>query len=345
MKAARIHHYGSADELRFEECDPPRLRSQKDVIVKLKTAALNHVDIWNRLGGTGTPIAMPHILGADGSGVIVERGEEVGNIQVGDAVCLYPFTGCGDCEFCLTQQDFMCLNVRSLGGRLNGTYAEFVTLPGVNCFAIPSYMTFDEAAAFPLVFVTLWRMLITNGGLKSGETLLIIGIGGGVASAALQLAHRIGARVIVTSGSDEKLARAEALGAAHGINHRKFDYDKKVLQLTDGKGVDIALDCIAGEVWQKSLASLCHGGRLVTCGATAGAAPNDDIDAIVKKELKIYGSTLGTREEMRQVLNFLEVSQIHPIIDRKFPLREAAGAHKYLESAQQFGKVLLATDE
>lgn len=341
MKAIRIHAHGGVDQLRYEDAAEPRIRSEKDVIVKLEAAALNHIDIWVRLGATGMEIPMPHILGADGAGVVVEAGSEVKNVKAGDKVCLYSFTGCGECEFCLSDRDFMCIRVRSLGERLDGTYAEYVKVTPENCFPVPSYMSFEEGAAFSLVFVTVWRMLVTNARLQTGESLLIIGVGGGVASAALQLAKRMGARVIVTSGTDEKLERAKALGADHGINHRRQNFAEEVKVLTDNRGVDVVLDSVAGEVWQNSLASLAHGGRLVTCGATAGAEPIDDLNSMIRKELKIYGSTLGSREDFRQLLNFLDVARIHPIIDRKFPLKDAAAAQQRMEEARQFGKILL----
>jgi NADPH:quinone reductase-like Zn-dependent oxidoreductase len=345
LKAIRIHEHGGVDKLRFEDAPDPEITSPRDVIVKLEAAALNHIDIWTRMGATGMHVPMPHILGADGAGVVVDVGAEVKGVKTGDKVCLYSFTGCGECEFCLSDRDFMCIRVRSLGERLDGTYAEYVKVAPENCFPIPSYMTFDEGAAFPLVFVTLWRMLITNARLQPGETLLVIGIGGGVAGAALQVGHRIGARVIVTSGSDEKLERATTLGAAHGINHKKQDYAQEVKKLTAGRGVDVVVDSVGGEVWQKSLSALARGGRLVTCGATAGGQPNDDLDAIISKELKIYGSTLGSREDFRQLLSFLSATKIRPIIDRKFSLKEAAAAQQRMEEARQFGKILLQHSE
>jgi NADPH:quinone reductase-like Zn-dependent oxidoreductase len=341
LKAIRIHEHGGVDQLRFEEAPEPKITSPRDVVVKLQAAALNHIDIWVRMGATGMSIPMPHILGADGAGVVVDAGAEVTSVKIGDKVCLYSFTGCGECEFCLSDRDFMCIRVKALGERLDGTYAEYVKAAPENCFPIPSHMSFDEGAAFPLVFLTAWRMLITNARLQPGETLLVIGIGGGVAGAALQLSHRIGARAIVTSGSDEKLERALALGAIHGINHRQKDYAAEVRTLTDGRGVDTVVDSVAGEVWQKSLASLAFGGRLVTCGATAGWEPYEDLDLMTSKELKIYGSTLGSREDFRQLLSFLQMSKIHPIIDRKFPLKEARDAQQRMEEARQFGKILL----
>ena len=341
MKAVRMHGYGGIEQLFYEDADEPRLLQPNEVIVKLKAASLNHIDIWNRLGATGIAFPMPHILGADGAGMVVELGKEVENVKAGDAVCLYPATGCGRCEFCSTGRDLLCISLRALGERLEGTYAEYVKLPAENCFPIPAGFSFEQAAAFPLVCLTLWRMLITNAQLKPGETLLIIGIGGGVASAALQVAKNIGAQVIVTSGSDEKLVRARQLGADYGIHHRKKDFLQEVNLLTENRGVDVVLDCVAGEVWQKSLGVLARGGRLVTCGATAGGQPNDDLAAIFSKHLKIYGSTLGSREEFRQLLSFMSVKKIEPVVDSVFPLKEAAAAQERLEAAKQFGKIVL----
>lgn len=341
LKAIRIHEHGDIEKLHYEDAPEPKIFSPDEVIVQLKAAALNHIDLWTRLGATGIVIPMPHILGADGSGIVVESGADVKNVKTGDHVCLYPYSGCGECEFCLTGRDFMCVYIRCLGERLDGTYAEYVKLPAKNCFPIPAGFSFHEAAAFPLVFITLWRMLITNARLMPGETVLVIGVGGGVASAALQLAKTMGARVIATSGSDRKLNLARKHGADQGINHKEKDFAREVMALTGGRGVDIVVDTVAGEVWQKSLASLAHGGRLVTCGATAGGQPQDDLTAIVSKHLSIHGSTLGSREEFRQVLSFLNASQIKPIVDRVFPLKEAAAAQRYLAEAKQFGKVVL----
>jgi len=336
-----MHGYGGVEQLFYEEADEPRLIEPDDVIVKLKAAAINHIDIWNRMGATGIVVPMPHILGADGAGVVVDVGAKVANVKVGDSVCLYPLTGCGQCEFCLTDRDFLCFRLRVLGERMEGTYAQYVKLPAQNCFPIPTGYSFEEAAAFPLVFITLWRMLISHARLEPGETILILGIGGGVASASLQVAKKIGARVIVTSGSNEKLERARDLGADYGIDHRSKDFVQEVQTVTGGRGVDVALDSIGGEFWRKSLASLARGGRLVTCGATAGGQPIDDIAAICDKEIRVYGSTLGSREEFSQVINFLNTAKIKPVIDSIFPLENTAGAQLHLENARQFGKIVL----
>ena len=341
MKAVRIHAHGGVEHLRYEDAPEPKLSAPTEVIVRLKNAGVNHVDIWNRLGEAAIPIPLPHILGADGAGIVVAVGPEVKMIKCGDAVCLYPFTGCGQCEFCLTDRDFMCIHVIALGQRLEGTYAEYVKLPAENCFPIPTGLSFAEAAAFPLVFLTVWRMLITNAKLTPGETILILGIGGGVASAALQVAKRIGARVIATSGSDEKLEQARVLGADHGINYRRADFAQEVIAITDGRGVDVVLDCVAGENWQKSLTALTQGGRLVTCGATAGGLADTDLSLIFKKQLQILGSTLGSREEFHRLINFINATQLRPVIDRTFPLAEAAAAQRRMEEAKQFGKIVL----
>ncbi|MBI2989224.1 MAG: zinc-binding dehydrogenase [Deltaproteobacteria bacterium] len=345
MKAVRIHEHGGVDKLRYEQVAEPRLTSPADAIVQLKTASLNRIDLWNREGLTGMDISLPHILGADGAGIVVEVGEEVHNVGKGDAVCLYPPSGCGHCEFCFSDREFMCIRLRVLGERLQGTYAEYVRVPAANCFPIPPGLSFEEAAAFPLVFITVWRMLVTNAELKPGEHVVILGIGGGVATAALQLAKQMGAHILVTSSSDEKLEMAKNWGADHGINYLRSDFAKEVRALTGKRGVDVVVDCVGGESWVKSLAALAKGGRLVTCGATAGANPQTDIRRIFWNHLKIFGSTLGSRGEFRQLLGFMQTSRVRPIIDQVFPLKDAAAAQRRLEEGKQFGKVILEIAE
>ena len=344
MKAVRIHEHGGVEKLRYEEAPEPTLAGPNDAIVKLKAAALNHIDIWVRRGLTGIEITLPHILGGDGAGVIAEVGDRVRNIKTGDAVCLYPPSGCGRCEFCITDREYMCVRLRVLGERENGTYAEYARVPARNCFPIPPDLSFEQAAAFPLVYITVWRMLVTNAQLKPGEHVLILGIGGGVATAALQLAAHIGTHIIVTSSSDEKLEKAKTLGSEHGINYKNADFAKEVRRLTGKRGVDVVVDCVGGDGWIKSLASLAKGGRLVTCGATAGANPPTDMRRIFWNNLKIFGSTLGDRAEFREVLNFMEASRTKPVVDQVFSLRDAAAAQKRLEDGKQFGKILLRMD-
>lgn len=344
MKAIRIHEHGGIETLRYEEVQEPRPTSPTDAIIKLKTASLNHIDIWNRRGLTGMDIALPRIPGGDGAGIVADIGDEVKNIKVGDAICLYPPSGCGRCEFCVTDREYLCIHLRVLGEREDGTYAEYVRAPARNCFPIPAGMSFEEAAAFPLVYVTVWRMLITNGQIKPGEHVLILGIGGGVASAALQLAASIDTHIIVTSSSDKKLEKARSLGAEHGINYTKTDFAKEVRRLTGKRGVDVVVDCVGGDSWVKSLTSLAKGGRLVTCGATAGANPPTEIRRIFWNHLKIFGSTLGDRGEFLEVLRFLQTSRTKPIVDQVFSLHEASVAQMRLEAGKQFGKIVLRTD-
>ena len=341
MKAVQIHEHGGADKLRYEEAEDPALRSPRDVIVRLRAASLNHIDLWNRKGLTGMQVEFPHILGADGAGVVEEAGSEVTHCKKGDAVCLYPPVGCGGCEFCRTSRDYMCVRLRVLGEGMKGSYAEYVAIPGANCFPIPEGYGFEEAAAFPLVFITVWRMLVTNARLVPGEKVLILGIGGGVAMAALQIAKAMNTWVAVTSSSDEKLESAQRMGADHGLNYRKCDFTREIRNVTGKRGVDVVVDCVGGDSWAKSLAALVKGGRLVTCGATTGATPPTDIRRIFWNHLSIFGSTLGSREEFEQVLRFVEASGVRPVIDRTFPLAEAAAAQTRLETGQQFGKIVL----
>jgi NADPH:quinone reductase-like Zn-dependent oxidoreductase len=341
LKAVRIHEHGSVEKLRYEEAPDPQITRPTDAIIKLSAASLNHIDIWNRRGLPGMKIAFPRILGADGAGVVAEIGSPVDNLKIGDAVCLYPPSGCGRCEFCATDREYLCVHLRVLGERDDGTYAEYVRAPARNCFPIPAGMSFEEAAAFPLVYITVWRMLQTNAAIKPGEHLLILGIGGGVATAALQLSAAMGARIIVTSSSDQKLERAKLLGAEHGINYTKADFAYEVRRLTGKRGVDVVLDCVGGTGWVKSLASLAKGGRLVTCGATAGANPGTDIQRIFWNHLKIFGSTLGSRAEFKAVLDFVAASHARPVIDQIFPLADAALAQKRMEEGKQFGKIVL----
>ena len=344
MRAVRIHGHGGAEKLRYEEAPEPKLMAPTDAIVKLKATALNRCDLIIRSGQNGTEVTLPHILGADGAGIVVEIGEQVKNLREGEAVCLYPAYGCGRCQFCLSERELLCVQLRVLGEHENGTYSQYVRLPARNCFPIPTGLSFDEAAAFPLVYSAAWRMLITNAELKPGEEVLILGIGGGVASAALQVAAQLGTHIIVASSHDEKLAAAKALGAHNGIPYRDTDFAAEVRRLTAKRGVDVVVNCVGGESWARSLAALAKGGRLVSCGAVAGAAPLTDIRRIFWNHLKVLGSTFGTRKEFKQLLNFIERSQIKPIIDRVLPLEQAATAHQLLEAGKQFGKIVLSME-
>jgi len=343
LKAVRIHAHGGSAQLRYEDADDPRLRSPSDAVVKLKAAAVNHIDLMIRAEVECNRISWPHILGADGSGTVVSVGAEASNVKPGDAVCIYPLMGCGHCRFCANEQESMCGERRLLGEREDGTYAEYVRLPATNCFAIPGGLSFEEAAAFPLVYATVWRMLFTHADLKPGESVLIIGAGG-VAGAALQLATVVGARVFVTSRSAQKLAAAARHGAHHGIQCPPDDLAKEVRRLTGKRGVDVVVNSVGGETWSAGLAALARGGRLVTCGSVAGANPKTDLRRVFWNHLKILATGAPSRREFRRVLNFFDGSCRRPMIDRVLPLSEARQAHQRLQRGEPFGKIVLRTD-
>ncbi|MGH7854761.1 MAG: zinc-binding dehydrogenase [Candidatus Binatia bacterium] len=344
MKAVQIHAHGGIDQLRYQDVDEPQLQSHHDVIVKLKAAAVNRVDLAVRSGINGESISFPRTIGADGAGTVFSAGVEVRNVKPGDAVCLYPIYGCGDCQFCAAEQESRCGQRRFLGERDNGTYAEFVRVPAQHCFAMPGGLSFEAAAAFPLVYVTVWRMLITQADLKPGESILIVGAGGGIATAALQVASATGARVIVTSGSEEKLLAAGDFGAEHGINCNRAEFAKAVRSLTGKRGVDVVVNCVGGASWAESLASLARGGRLVTCGGVAGAHPKTDLRRVFWNHLKLFAANSGTRQEFLRVLNFFADAQREPIMDQVFSLKDARSAHQRLEERKQFGKIVLRMD-
>jgi NADPH:quinone reductase-like Zn-dependent oxidoreductase len=302
---------------------------------------LNRNDIFNRRGLILNGGRFPRILGADGAGIVAAVGKQVKNIAPGEAVCFYPVTGCGTCELCNTDREFMCAGMSALGESEDGTYAEFIRVPARNCFSVPRGLSLEEAAALPSAYLSAWRMLVTNAQIMPGERLLIRGIGGGVATAALQIAAAVGARIIVTSHSDDKLARAMALGAEQGINYTKGDFAKEARRLTDKRGVDVVVDCVGGDGWIKSIACLCKGGRLVTCGATDTTTARTDVQRIFWNDLNIFGSTFGARQEFWQVLNLVRVSGAKPVVDKIFPLHDAAAAQQRMENSEHFGKIVL----
>jgi NADPH:quinone reductase-like Zn-dependent oxidoreductase len=344
VKAVRIHEYGGADKLRFEDCPDPELTGVYDAIIKLEAASINRGDIGNRYSAMGTPANLPLIPGADGAGFVAAVGGQVKDIKPGDRVCLYPLSGCGRCEYCATDREFMCSERSVLGQHENGTYARYVRVPARNCFSISSELTFAEAAALPSVYLTVWRMLMTSAELKPGEHVLILGVGSGIGSAALLLAIALGARAIAASGSDEKLARAKELGAEQVINYKTRDFAQEARRLTGKRGVDVVVDSAGGDGWVRSLAALARGGRLLTCGATAGAHPQTDVRRIFWNNLKIFGSTLGSRQEFAQVIHVMKNTGAKPILDRSFPLKDAAAAQRRLDQGQQFGKIVLQMD-
>jgi NADPH:quinone reductase-like Zn-dependent oxidoreductase len=344
MRAVTIHKHGGPEELRLEEMPAPEAEDGK-VLIKLKAAALNHLDLWVRKGIPGLKLKFPHIMGSDGSGVVEETGSGVKGIASGDSVLLDPGISCGVCEFCAKGEHSECVTFHLIGEHIDGTHADYVLAPQENVHPIPSHLSFEEAAALPLVFLTAWRMLFTRAGLRAGEDLLVIGVGGGVSNAAFHLGTAIGARVTVTSGDQKKVEKALEMGAYHAFNHKEQDFVTEVRKITDRRGVDVCLDSVGDATWRKSLQSLAKGGRLVTCGATTGPNPSTDIQRIFWNQLTIMGSTMGSRNDVLEMLRFVTDKGLKPVIDSTYPLEEARAAQEKMEKGEQFGKIVIKIGE
>lgn len=343
MRALVVTAPGGPEMVQCEERPLPEL-GPGQVLVRMRCAALNHLDLWVRQGLPGA--SYPTIQGADGSGVVEQLGDGVSGLEPGQAVCLDPSLGCGRCEFCLRGEESLCVEFKLLGEGTDGTFADYVAVPWPNVHPIPRGMGFEEAAAFPLTFVTAWRMLVSRVRVVPGETVLIHGIGGGVACAALVLCRAMGLRAVVTSSSAEKLARAADLGAWEGIDYTVCEnVAREVRRITKGRGVDVVLDNVGAATWKASLHALRKGGRLVTCGATSGPGPKTDVARIFWNQLSVLGSTMGSRGEFRAMLAFVRRAGLRPVIDRVFPLEEGRQAQEYLEAGRQFGKVVLKISE
>jgi NADPH:quinone reductase-like Zn-dependent oxidoreductase len=339
MKAVRFHDFGGPEVLRYEEVPVPK-PGPGEVLVALRAAALNHLDLFSRGGGVPkTPL--PHIGGADGAGVVAANGAGATKFAEGTRVFFDPGLSDGTCDFCVRGEHSLCDRWEILGEHRDGTFAQAVVVPEVNLRPIPGAMSFEGAAAFPLVFLTAWRMVVGKARVRPGETVLILGIGGGVAIAAQQIAKHAGARVFVTSSSDHKLERARELGADVVINHKRVDFSKEVWTLTEKRGVDVVIDDVGAATWSGSIRALAKGGRLVTCGATSGPKPDEDIRRIFSKQITIYGSTMGTRHDWEQLNHLLAAGTLKPVIDKTYPLAETAAAQERMERAEQFGKLVL----
>ena len=323
MKAVRIHEDGGPEVLRYEDVEDPA-PGPGEVLVRLRAASLNHLDLWIRQGLPSVP--KPRILGADGAGVVAALGEGADAFSEGDRVVLNP--GLDD-------------GARILGEHTDGTHAELVAVPAEYVHPIPEGLSFEEAAAFPLVFETAYRMLVTKARIEEGEWVLLWGIGSGVASAAFVIAKALGARTLVTSSSAEKLARAAELGADVTVNHADDDVAAAVKEATGGRGVNVVIEHVGEATWKTSLQSAAPNARVVVCGATSGPNPPAQLHRIWWKQLAVYGSTMGTREDFKGAYELVARGAAQPIVDRVFPLEQAARAHEYLEEGRQFGKVVL----
>jgi NADPH:quinone reductase-like Zn-dependent oxidoreductase len=338
MKAAYLTGHGANDVVAVGERPDPQ-RRPGEILVRMRAATLNQVDLYMRNSGAGITHRLPQIMGVDGSGVVEEGDPAYPHLEAGAPVVVYPALTCGQCEFCRRGEDPLCVSVRYLGEHQDGTFAERVAIPGRNLFPMPAGFDFVEAAALGVNYLTAWRMLFTKARFASWETVLIFGIGGGVSLAALQLAKMIGARILVTSRHDDKLERALALGAHHAINGAREDVARRVMALTAGRGVDVVIENVGEAVWSAALKSLVRGGRIVTCGATSGDAPSADLRRLFIRQLQVFGSTLGTRDEFAHLLEAAARGRFRPVIDSRYRVDEVHAALDRLESGQQFGKV------
>ncbi len=341
MKAIVFHQHGGPDVLHYTDVPEPRVHSN-EVLIRVRACALNHLDLWVRRGLPNVSIPLPHIPGSDISGEVAKIGEHVTRVHVGQKVVLAPGVSCGKCAACLAGADNRCREFTNLGYMIDGGCAEYVRCPEVNCMPYPEKLSFEEAAAVPLVFQTAWHMLVTRAQLQPGEDVLVLAAGSGVGSAAIQIAKFFGCRVIATAGTDEKLAKAKQLGADDVIQHRIMSIRNEVRRLTQKRGVDVVFEHVGTATWDDSIASLAVGGRLVTCGATTGFDAKVDIRFLFSRQLSVLGSYMGTKEELRIVLKLVAEGRLKPVVDRVLPLASCAEAHAYLELGKQFGKVVLS---
>lgn len=340
MRAVYLTGHGGNEVVTLGERPRPE-RRPGDVLVRLKAATLNRVDLYMRDSGAGITHRLPQTMGLDGAGIVEEADHDDPLLRPGQPVVLHPGIACGRCAFCLRGQGVLCTSVAYLGEHRDGTLAEFVTLPARNVFPKPAALDWAEAAALGVNHLTAWRMLFTKAQLKPWETVLIFGVGGGVSLAALQLAKMAGATAIVTSRDDDKLQRALALGADHAVNGAREDIARRVLALTDGRGVDVVIENVGAAVWSSALKSLVRGGRLVTCGATTGDQPPADLRRLFIRQLQVMGSTLGDLGEFADLLRVCERGLIRPVIDRRYPLDDTHAALDRLASGAQFGKLAI----
>ena len=343
MKAIIFSEHGGPEVLRYAEVREPEIGAN-EVLVRVRACALNHLDLWVRRGMPGITIPMPHIPGSDIAGEVARVGEKVSGVQPGGRVLLSPGISCGHCVYCLRGDDNLCRQYTLFGYGVEGGYAEYVASPAVNVIPTPPNLGFEEAAAVPLVFLTAWHMLITRAQLKPDETVLVLGAGSGVGSAAIQIAKTAGARVIATAGSELKLQKARELGADETFLHSIEHWSREVKRLTGRRGVDVVFEHVGEATWQESLASLAPGGRLVTCGATTGYDGKIDLRYLFTRHISILGSYMGSKAELYPVLDLVKRGLVKPVIDTVMPLTKAREAHERLEKREQFGKIVLRVE-
>jgi NADPH:quinone reductase-like Zn-dependent oxidoreductase len=345
MRGLTISAHGGVDQIEYREDVPePQLRNAADVRIRMRAAALNHLDLFQLDGLPGVTITPKWVLGADGTGVVESVGEAVTSVAAGDTVVINPGLSDRTCEYCRAGEQPLCLRFGILGEHLPGTMAELVVVPATNVLRIPAEADAAEASSFTLATLTAYRMMVTRAQVTDGERVLIWGIGGGVALACLQIAKMLGAHATVTSSSDEKLARARELGADDTINHRGVDVGREIRARTGKRGVDVVLDSVGQATWSQSLGALGRRGRLVTCGGTSGPMVTTDVRKLFWNQWSILGSTMGNDAEFAAIVEHFNAGRLRPPVDRVYPLKEGRAAFERLAEGKQFGKLVLRID-
>jgi NADPH:quinone reductase-like Zn-dependent oxidoreductase len=340
MRAALIRGHGRADVLQLDDVPEP-MPAPGEALVRVRACALNHLDLWRRTGIPGRTFTFPHILGNDIAGEVESLNGPANGLASGQRVMLSPGTSCGRCHECLSGEDSSCRQYQILGYQRNGGYAEHVTCPLANLIPLPDGFSFEEAAAFPLVFLTAWRMLVTRARLRAGEDVLVWAAGSGVGMAAIQVAKLFGARVIATAGTEAKLAQAAALGADTVVNHRSGDVASEVKRFTEKKGVEVVIEHVGQDTWERSILCLAPRGRLVTCGATTGPDARTDLRYVFSKQLSLLGSYMGSKAELLDAAAWFWKRRLRTVVHAVLPLAEARRAHEMLEASEHFGKIVL----
>jgi NADPH:quinone reductase-like Zn-dependent oxidoreductase len=340
MKAVAFHQHGGPEVLKVLDLPVPTPKA-REVRVKVKAVALNHLDVWVRKGWPGLKLPLPHTLGSDVAGVVDALGGEISDLAEGTEVLVNPGLSCGCCERCLKGEDNLCRQYKIIGETSTGGYAEYLCVPRQNILPKPKTLSFEQAACLPLTFLTAWMMLVRRAQLQPGETVLVHAAGSGVGSAGVQLARLMGATVIATASSDVKLAKAKELGADHLINYSTHDFVEEVRRITNKKMVDVVFEHVGASTWDKSIACLPYGGRLVTCGATSGHEVKIDLRVLFFKRISLLGSTMGSKGDLFRVMQLVEDGKLKPVLDRVLPLEQAAEAHQLLTDRQSFGNIVL----
>lgn len=340
MKAVLFRRHGGPEVLEYTGVPEP-IPHAGEILVRVKACSLNHLDLWIRQGIPAYHISLPHISGADVAGVVERLGPGVTSVKVGDRVVLTPGLSCGACASCRAGDETFCASFGIRGAATDGGYAELICAAASDALAIPPAVSFEQAAAFPLVFMTAWHMLVTRARLQRGESVLIHAAGSGVGHAAIQIAKHVGAVVYTTVGSDAKMPKAQALGADQVINYQRESFEERVNALTDGRGVDVVFEHIGPQTWEAGLRLLKKGGRLVTCGATSGPSVPLDLRYVFSRQLSLLGSMMGTRAEFEQVARLVGDGTLTPVIDTVFPLKEARVAQERMLNRDVFGKLVL----